>query len=124
MKRVLILLISIIAAAGAFSEQAPYISFDISEGMVTTDTSDIITSYNIFADIGYIIKTPDGSSYMVMYELLYQGPGLRPLSSESLMERNQDHFFVFKYMKEINPKLSFKAKANYLLEYYRLSKSE
>lgn len=107
-----------------FCEQAPYISFDMSEGLVFTDNAGSMTSYNIIADIGYIVTDKNKGMYMVMYELSYQGPGLRPLNSEGLSERNQDHYFLVKYMKKLSPKLSLKVKANYLMEYYRLSKAE
>ncbi len=125
MKKILITIFTILFILPiAFSEQAPYISFDLSEGIVMSDSMSNLTSYNVFADVGYIITRPDGSSYMMMYELIYQGPGLRPLGSESLAERNQDHYFLFKYMKNFSDKLTFKAKVNYLWEFYRLSNSE
>ena len=85
MKKILVIIFTILFILPVvFSEQAPYISFDLSEGIVMSDSMSNLTSYNVFADVGYIITRPDGSSYMMMYELIYQGPGLRPLGSSHL----------------------------------------
>lgn len=78
----------------------------------------------IVADIGYKHDLDEKSELLFIYELNYDGPGLKGASKESFNARGLDHYLLTKYTQKMSHDASYYLKADFFYEFYRISKNE
>jgi hypothetical protein len=106
------------------AKSSPYFSINVSEGLVFLGKGFPTTANSIVMDAAYIRNIDVRNSWMLLYELNYQGPGLRAQDSESLSERHQNNYMMAKYFHKLTPDVDLKFKTSFLNEFFKLSKNE
>lgn len=106
------------------AKYSPYVSISIAEGLIFIGNGFPVTANSIVMDAGYIRNIDARNSWMLLYELNYQGPGLRAQDSERLSERHQNNYMMAKYFHKLTPDIDLKFKTSFLNEFFKLSKNE
>lgn len=106
-----------------------YLKIGITEALMITsfkggNSGELGLTNGIVTDLGYKIPLDEKNELLFLYELNYDGPGLKGYSKESFNARNLDHFFVAKYFYRFAENLKFFAKADFFYEFYRIAKNE
>jgi hypothetical protein len=79
---------------------------------------------SILTNIGLKIELNELSSLMFLYELNYEGPGIKGFSSQGFSSRNMDHAFLAKYFYSLDKDSRLSIKTDFFYEFYRLGKTE
>ncbi len=135
MKRIDIKILTIILLVISFTsitlakDDMIYFKVDLSQSsmLVNTtysDTPEYNISNSILTDIGYKTDLSKQSSLLFIYELNYQGPGLKGYSEEGFDSRNMDHLFVAKYIYKQSPQTELAFKTDFFYQFFRIGKTE
>jgi len=125
----LTLLFTTFIATGTYSADirlAPYYSMEWTEGVSfpRPELTGWFFSGDLITDLGLIAKIGEKHTILPFYELHFTGPGLHRPEGSAFTDTSQDHVVFLQYQYILNPKITLKARGDWMVELYRSGADE
>lgn len=125
MKKFLVLFLMFFSSLGFCAQISPYYHYTFYQGYGWGEDKEATFGSGITNDLGCQIVLDEQNTILGLYEMSYQGPGVKgEKEGDRFTDRYQDHLLFLSYIRKLRNEMTAKGRIDYLKSFTRSGLSE
>lgn len=112
------------SSSGVAAQISPYYHYTFNQGYSWGKDKEATFGSGITNDLGCQVILNEDNTLLGLYEMSYQGPGLKEDEGDLFTDRYQDHLLLLSWIRKLREEMTLKGRIDYLKSFTRSGLSE